>query len=108
MNLFKIATISVLTNGLVVYSSIPTAKNRSLSPFSAFAVNAMIGICFLSKSSSKSNISCVASIPSSTGICISINITSKSLFLRFSKASKPLLARVISSPKSSNVRFISF
>ena len=80
--------------GFVIYSSNPSFKNLSLSPFKALAVNATIGVCFLPCSSSSSSIACKALTPSITGIAISIKIISNLLFFTLSTASCPFTARV--------------
>ena len=67
----------------------PAARQRSRSPFMAWAVMAMIGV-WAPVAASRARIAAVASNPSISGICTSISTASNGWPSRAASASRPL------------------
>ena len=67
----------------------PSARQRSRSPFMAWAVMAMIGV-WTPVADSRARIAAVASNPSISGICTSIRTASNDCPSRAASASRPL------------------
>src|ERR1039458_1973401 len=81
----------------------PAARHRSRSPRIAWAVMATIGMC-LPVLCSRTRMAEVASNPSISGICTSINTTSKFSWSRAARASRPLFVTVTRCPCFSSRR----